>query len=148
MWRLRCLSRTPLGPLSKPTRSPSFVASRCKSLKHAMVRRTISVAYGDVPMSNESPPQESPAKKSRVLLVDDHPIVRLGLGELIDATPDLMVCAEASSASDAMELVQTRDPDVAIIDIALQDRSGVELIKDLLARKPGLLCLALSMHDE
>jgi DNA-binding NarL/FixJ family response regulator len=86
--------------------------------------------------------------KARVLLVDDHPIVRLGLKQLINAAPDLIVCGEASSAAEALELVRSGEPDIAIVDIALQDRSGVELIKDLLARKEGLRCLALSMYDE
>jgi DNA-binding NarL/FixJ family response regulator len=85
---------------------------------------------------------------ARVLLVDDHPIVRQGLAQLTNAAGDLLVCAEASSARQALELLETTPVDVAVIDIALEDRNGVELIKDIVARFPGVRCLALSMYDE
>lgn len=87
-------------------------------------------------------------KKGRVLLVDDHPIVRQGLSLLIDAEPDLEVCGEASSAAEAMAVIEQCAPSIALIDISLEDRSGVELIKDIRARFPSLPLLALSMHDE
>lgn len=86
--------------------------------------------------------------KSRVLLVDDHPIVRQGLAQLINASDDLLVCGEASTAREAMEVLQNSSPDIVIVDISLEDRNGVELIKDILARQPGLPTLALSMFDE
>jgi DNA-binding NarL/FixJ family response regulator len=91
--------------------------------------------------------RESPSK-SRVFLVDDHPIVRQGLTQLINAEDDLVVSGEASSAREALELLADPLPDVAIIDISLEDRNGVELIKDIIARHPGFPCLALSMYDE
>jgi DNA-binding NarL/FixJ family response regulator len=87
-------------------------------------------------------------KITRVLLVDDHPIVRQGLKLLIDGEDDMEVNAEASTAAEAMQLLARELPDIALIDISLEDRSGVELIKDILARFPGLPLLALSMHDE
>ena len=93
------------------------------------------------------PPQEV-AKAAKVLVVDDHPIVRQGLAQLLGATGDLTVCAEASTAAEAMERLETTDPDVVVVDISLEDRNGVELIKDIVARRPGLPCLALSMYDE
>src|SRR5258708_1639079 len=92
-------------------------------------------------------PNES-SDKSKVLLVDDHPIVRQGLMQLINAEPDLVVSSEASSAREAMESLAAALPDVAIIDISLEDRNGVELIKDIVARYPNMPCLALSMYDE
>jgi DNA-binding NarL/FixJ family response regulator len=92
-------------------------------------------------------PQEQ-RERSRVLLVDDHPIVRQGLARLIEATVDLMVCAEASTAAEAIELIDSSDPDVVVVDISLEDRNGVELIKDIVARRPKLPSLALTMYDE
>jgi DNA-binding NarL/FixJ family response regulator len=82
------------------------------------------------------------------LLIDDHPIVRQGLSQLVNQQPDLQVCAEAASARDALRAVEKSAPDIAVVDISLDDRSGIELIKDLRARLPSLPILALSMHDE
>ena len=81
--------------------------------------------------------------KSRVLLVDDHPIVREGLRQLINVLPNLEVCGEASTAREALNLIETTRPDVVIVDISLEDRNGVELIKDITARLPQLPCLYL-----
>jgi DNA-binding NarL/FixJ family response regulator len=83
-----------------------------------------------------------------VLLIDDHPIVRQGLSQLINQEPDLHVSAEAASAREALDSLEKSRPDVAIVDISLEDRSGIELIKDLRNRDPELPILALSMHDE
>lgn len=91
---------------------------------------------------------QASSNRSRVLLVDDHPIVRQGLAQLINATDDLMVCAEATTAREAMDLIGHATPDVVIVDISLEDRNGVELIKDILVQKPELPTLALSMYDE
>ncbi len=87
-------------------------------------------------------------KKSTVLLIDDHPIVRQGLLQLINDEPDLVVVAEASTAREAMTIAEELNPDVAVVDISLEDRSGVELIKDFRAAHPRTVCLALSMYDE
>jgi DNA-binding NarL/FixJ family response regulator len=86
--------------------------------------------------------------KTKVLLVDDHPIVRQGLTQLINASTDLVVCGEASTAREALDLLETLNPDIVIVDISLEDRNGVELIKDIGGRNPQLPCLALSMYDE
>jgi DNA-binding NarL/FixJ family response regulator len=86
--------------------------------------------------------------KARVLLVDDHPIVRQGLANLIDQEEDLCVSDQASDAQQAMESLAKQRPDVAIIDISLGDRSGLELIKEIRARFSELPILVLSMHDE
>jgi DNA-binding NarL/FixJ family response regulator len=89
-----------------------------------------------------------PAAKSRVFVVDDHPIVRRGLSHLINGEQDLIVSAEASSAREALEMLVSPLPDIVIVDISLEDRNGVELIKDIVTRHPGLPCLVLSMYDE
>ena len=82
------------------------------------------------------------------MLVDDHPIVRQGLGQLINEEPDLSVCAEAEDFGQALSSLDACNPDVAIVDISLKDRSGIELIKEIRAKKPDLPILVLSMHDE
>jgi DNA-binding NarL/FixJ family response regulator len=86
--------------------------------------------------------------KIRVLLVDDHPVLRKGLGQMINAESDLMVCGEAEDASKAFEAVGTMTPDVAVVDISLKRGNGIELIKNVKARYPDLAILVLSMHDE
>jgi len=88
------------------------------------------------------------SEKVKVLLVDDHPIVRQGLRELLEQQPDLTVCAEARDAAGALEAAGRCKPDLAIVDISLKDSSGIDLIKDFRLRFPGLLVLVLSMHDE
>jgi len=87
-------------------------------------------------------------RKARVLLVDDHPIVREGLARVIDQEPDLTVCGTAVDARQALAAVESSAPDVAIIDVSLNGSHGIELVKDLKARHPGLHVLMLSMHDE
>lgn len=90
----------------------------------------------------------SAIQKAAVLLVDDHPIVRQGMAQLINREPDLTVCGEAASAHEAISLLKTHTCDVAIIDISLEDRSGLDLLKDLIIRCPKLRVLILSMHHE
>ena len=86
--------------------------------------------------------------KRRVLLVDDHPIVCEGLAQKINGEPDLIVCGQARDTSAALEAVEKLRPDLAVVDIALGDTSGIELIKDIKVRHPKLPTLVLSMHDE
>jgi len=83
-----------------------------------------------------------------VLLVDDHPVMRLGLAALIRAEPDLEVWGEAGTGAEAMELCQKGLPDLVILDLTLPDRNGLELIKDLRSCHPDLTFLVVSMHDE
>jgi DNA-binding NarL/FixJ family response regulator len=86
--------------------------------------------------------------KSKILLVDDHPIVRDGLGQLIRREADMTVCGEAASAEEAVGAVTRLKPDLAIVDITLGGVNGIELIKNLKAIRPSLPVLVLSMHDE
>jgi DNA-binding NarL/FixJ family response regulator len=88
-----------------------------------------------------------PSKK-RILIVDDHPMMRDGLRQLIATEPDLEVCGEAEDASAALDLAESLKPDIAIVDITLRSSSGLELIKDLHIRSPQTAVLVLSMHDE
>jgi DNA-binding NarL/FixJ family response regulator len=87
-------------------------------------------------------------EKKRVLVVDDHPIVRQGLSMLINRCDDLMVCGSAQDSSTAMEAVRTLKPDMAVVDISLKDSNGIELMKDIKAFDPALPILTLSMHEE
>jgi len=87
-------------------------------------------------------------KKRTVLIVDDHPIVRQGLTQLINQESDLLVCGQAEDAHDAIAAIRQFHPDMVIVDISLKDTSGVELIKDLKVQFPELPGLTLSMHDE
>lgn len=87
-------------------------------------------------------------KKTRILIVDDHPIMRRGLAELIDLEKDLMICGEADGIQVALELIKTRAPHVVLVDLSLKNENGLELIKDIKARFPKVLMLVLSMYDE
>jgi DNA-binding NarL/FixJ family response regulator len=86
--------------------------------------------------------------RKRVLIVDDHPIVRQGLIRQLNREPDLVVCAQAGNASQALAAVEGHHPDLVLVDINLTGRSGLELIRDIRAVAPQLPMLALSMHDE
>ncbi len=86
--------------------------------------------------------------KKKILIVDDHPIMRQGLALLIRTDSTLEVCGEADSASKAVEATMRLKPDLVIADISLPGRNGLELIKDLHALQPGLPVLVVSMHDE
>jgi len=89
---------------------------------------------------------QRPVKK--VLIVDDHPVMRAGLRQLIAQEEDLEVCAEAEDAHGALVQIDTHKPDVAVVDIALRESSGIELIKDIKIRQPELPILVLTMHEE
>jgi len=84
----------------------------------------------------------------RLLIIDDHPMMRTGLAQLIDNEGDLKVCAEADNAGQAIDLVSKQKFDIVLCDISLPDKSGLELIKDIRALQPDLPILVVSMHDE
>ena len=86
--------------------------------------------------------------RAKLLVVDDHPIVRRGLVQLINQEEDLVVCGEACDAAAALEAVEALRPDLAIVDISLGDVGGLELIKWIRSQWPDLPMLALSIHSE
>lgn len=98
-------------------------------------------------MSGKKPPR-APALKRSILVVDDHPMMRQGLAQLINHEPDLTVCCEADTAERALEIIAETKPDLVLADVTLPGKSGLELIKDLRALEPGLPVLVISMHDE
>jgi DNA-binding NarL/FixJ family response regulator len=87
-------------------------------------------------------------KKYRVLIVDDHPIVRRGLADLIAARPDLEVCGEAADVAEGLRLVEATRPDVVVVDLTLKDGHGLDLIEEIKARFDRVKMLVSSMHDE
>jgi DNA-binding NarL/FixJ family response regulator len=87
-------------------------------------------------------------ERRRILLVDDHPLVRERLAELINREPDLTVCGEAEDRHQALGAMQTTQPNLIIIDLTLKNSDGVELIRDIHSRRPAQLMLVVSMHDE
>ena len=85
---------------------------------------------------------------ARVLIVDDHPVLRQGLMQVIDDEPDLVVCGEAKDAEEALEELESSKPDLAVVDLSLNGRSGLELVHDMKARRPSMAVLVYSMYDE
>ena len=88
------------------------------------------------------------ATKRNVFLVDDHPIVRRGLAELIDEEPDLLVCGQGDDAYGALRAIRDARPDIVLLDVSLKDSDGIQLLGELQAQMPQLPVLMLSMHDE
>jgi DNA-binding NarL/FixJ family response regulator len=86
--------------------------------------------------------------KTRLLLVDDHAVMRHGLAAIVNEEPDLVVCGEAEGAAGALALLATTPVDVAVVDISLKDGDGLELIRQVSALYPHVLSLVLSMYDE
>lgn len=92
-------------------------------------------------MSSEQP-------KARVLIVEDHPIVRRGMVELINIEPDLQVCGEADDAPEAIQLLGQTHPDLVVVDISLKRGNGIDLLKQIRARDPHIKLLVTSVYDE
>lgn len=92
--------------------------------------------------------QSQPVVKKRIMVVDDHPIVRQGLALLINREPDLVVCGEAEEAMGALHVLSSAHPDVLIVDISLNGPDGLDLLKSIRGTHPTLPVLILSMHDE
>jgi DNA-binding NarL/FixJ family response regulator len=84
----------------------------------------------------------------RVLIIDDHPIVRQGITQLINQQKDLTVCGEAGDVRNALDSIEKCKPDIVILDLSLNGASGIELLKDIKIRYPRTPILILSMHDE
>jgi len=90
----------------------------------------------------------SKPRATRIVLVDDHPVVREGLAESINREHDLTVCAQAEDYRAALKAIENTKPELVVVDLMLKDSSGMELIKDIHTRWPRLLILVVSMHDE
>lgn len=90
----------------------------------------------------------TPQTRARVLIVDDHPILRHGIAQLLDREPDLQACAEVAGKDEALAALDAQPIDLAVVDISLEGVSGIDLIKTVRVRHPEVRCLVLSMHDE
>src|SRR4029077_6861441 len=97
--------------------------------------------------TNKNPKCDAPEAK-RIVIVDDHPLFRKGLQELIHSDNSFAVCGEAGSASEAMEVIRKLHPELVIVGLSLPGANGIELIKNIRAEYPKLPILVLSMHDE
>jgi DNA-binding NarL/FixJ family response regulator len=86
--------------------------------------------------------------RKRILLVDDHAVVRFGIAQLINRQTDLVVCGEEEDASKALTAIDRLKPDLVIADLSLKDSSGLELMRNIKAQHPGLPMLVVSVHDE
>jgi DNA-binding NarL/FixJ family response regulator len=107
-----------------------------------------AAAQKDVMRStNQNPMCDEPEAK-RIVIVDDHPLFRKGLEEMIHSEGTFAVCGEAGHAAGAMDLIRKLNPDMAIVDLSLPGANGIELIKNIRAEFPRLPILVLSMHDE
>ena len=84
----------------------------------------------------------------RILIVEDHPVVRDGIAGLIESEPDLEVCGEAECANEALDLIDRTCPDLALIDITLNESSGIDLIEQIRSRGNSMKLLVVSAHDE
>src|SRR5262245_30093344 len=87
-------------------------------------------------------------RKTRVLIVDDHPLVREGIAGRIARNPDLQICGEAATVTEALELVRSAKPEVVIIDLALKNSHGLDLIKQIQSHYPQIKMLVCSMYEE
>src|SRR5436189_5504209 len=92
--------------------------------------------------------RRKPQSRTRIFLVEDHPIARHGLAQLINRQPDLVVCGEASGAQEALQTIRAARADLAILDITLKDGNGLELTRTIKSMVPGLRVLVMSVHDE
>ncbi len=88
------------------------------------------------------------SQSKSVFLVDDHALTRRGLAEMINEQPDLEICGEAATASEALEKIRALTPDLAVIDLSLEEGSGLELIKDIRYNDETIRLIVASMHDE
>jgi len=94
-------------------------------------------------------PADSPGRRVRVALVDDHPIVRKGIREVLENSGTITVVGEASNSDDAIRLINDTAPDLVIVDIIIEGNSnGIDLIKSISERMPSIKCLVMSMHDD
>lgn len=98
-------------------------------------------------MTNKKRPVVS-VDRHRVLIIDDHPLIRQGLVRLLNEEPDIKVCGEAGTGPEALELTLNLKPNLAIVDLRLPNTDGIDLISELMAHAPDLLILVLTMRDE
>ncbi|MDB6023165.1 MAG: two component transcriptional regulator, LuxR family, partial [Pedosphaera sp.] len=92
--------------------------------------------------------KKDPTEKNRILIVDDHPLFRQGLQQMIDDRPELIVCGQAADAAEALRVIPELKPDLVLVDISLGGTSGIDLVKSIRDQHEDLPVLVISMHDE
>ena len=105
----------------------------------------MAVLKTNMPQTKQAPARDG---RTKILLVDDHAVVRFGIAQVINREPDLVVCGEEEDASKAMMAIETLKPNLVIADISLKDSSGLELMRNIKAQHSGLPVLVVSTHDE
>ena len=125
--------------------SAATVAPSAESQRATVKSRATSAPK---PVGNPDKPVVVKDNRRRVLLVEDHAVVRFGIAQLINRQADLVVCGEEEDASRALSAICTQQPDLVIADISLKDSSGLELMRNIKAQYPGLPILVVSVHDE
>lgn len=99
-------------------------------------------------MTVKNKPSAAPVTKTKLLIVDDHPMMRLGHVEALNREHDFIVCGQAGTACEAMEAIARLKPDLVVADLTLPDKDGLELLKDIQALHPGLPTVVVSMREE
>ena len=113
----------------------------------ADIERTVAAKMKNARSTNKNPKCDLPEAK-RIVIVDDHPLFRKGLEEMIHSEGSFAVCGEAGNAAEAMEVIRKVDPELVVVDLSLPGANGIELIKNIRAEFSKLPILVLSMHDE
>jgi len=125
--------------------SPEF-GDGCTGKPKASLAAPPFMATGDMNNKSDIPP--AAARRTRILVVDDHPMIRERLSEVIQREPELTVCGEAEDNRSALKAAEATNPDLIIVDLTLKNSDGLDLIKDLRVWHPKLPILVISMHDE
>ena len=141
-------SPKPIAPVSATQPAGERAAFSARRPPPAKTEPAPEPAPIDPSLKTRPPLTVADTRKLRVLLVDDHPLMLAGLTMLINATSDLVVCADAGNASDAIVMVTAQSPDIVVLDLGLPDRNGLEILKDFQALNADLPVLVVSMHDE
>lgn len=136
----------------KPTRSAALEKSRSGDVaRHKTVSQSHEVEHAFFTQPSSSPVALAAAEQkplTRIMIVDDHELMRYGLKELMAGQPDLAVCGEASDHQDALREFEAKSPDLLIVDVSLKTSNGLELVKTIKSKRPGIRIIVLSMFEE
>lgn len=129
----------------KPKRSTVTAKTRREGVASQTIARRDHDFFTNPPMKTAP---AAAAAQTRIMIVDDHELMRFGLKELMAGQPDLIVCGEASDHQEALREFERTVPDLLIVDVSLKTSNGLELVKTIKAKRPGIRIIVLSMFDE